>query len=94
MEKLPDSLRTVEPLAPMLRVESLRSDPFLPTDSRLLQQAIWLRDISDWAKGMHWRMWMLPGNCWTGRFAISNWFTDSHWNNPKMKRSLFIRGKC
>ena len=51
VETLSGSLRTVELLAPMLRVESLRNDPFLQTDGRLLQQAIWLRDISDWAKG-------------------------------------------
>lgn len=49
--KLPEQLRTAKPLAASLRAESLRDDLFPASDGRLLQQAIWLRDISGWARG-------------------------------------------
>lgn len=37
--------------APYLTKEGLASPSFLPYDGRLLQEAVWLRDISRWAQG-------------------------------------------
>ncbi len=51
LEQLPQKLREAEPMAERLAVESLRDGSFQASEGRLLQQAIWARDISAWAKG-------------------------------------------
>ena len=50
LQQLPEKLRQSKTLSPMISSESLRDGPFQPWDGRLLQQAIWLRDIAAWAK--------------------------------------------
>ncbi len=44
-------LREAKPLKAFLSDTALQSGPFDDTEGRQLQQAIWLRDISNWAKG-------------------------------------------
>ncbi|MCG8450498.1 MAG: tetratricopeptide repeat protein [Pirellulales bacterium] len=48
---LPAELRETKYLQNFLTPAALRTGLFEPTDPRLLQQAIWLRDIAQWAKG-------------------------------------------
>ncbi len=50
LEDLPRKLLEEETLTPLISKESLQSNPFQPFEARELQQAIWLRDISVWAK--------------------------------------------
>ena len=49
--ELPASLRETKPLATLLSATNLQSGPFDPTEGRQLQQAIWIRDVSNWARG-------------------------------------------
>ncbi len=51
VSQLPAELRETKPLANLLSDAAMQSGPFDPTEGRQLQQAIWLRDISMWAKG-------------------------------------------
>jgi len=51
VDELAAELRTTKPLDEMLSETALQSGPFAETEGRQLQQAIWLRDISRWAKG-------------------------------------------
>jgi len=51
VSQLPAALRETKPLAALLAEQSLKSGPFAPSEAQQLQQAIWLRDISRWAKG-------------------------------------------
>ena len=51
IEQLPESLRSQEPISSLLTPEALTNGGFQQWEMRLLQQAIWLRDISSWAKG-------------------------------------------
>ncbi len=48
---LPESLRTEKDIATLLQADALREGLFSNEEVRLLQQAIWLRDISAWAIG-------------------------------------------
>ena len=50
VEKLPAELREAEPILPLIADQSLIKGGFDASDGRLLQEAIWLRDISAWAK--------------------------------------------
>ena len=50
VEKLPAELLEAEAMAPLLSKRSLAEEGFEPWEGRLLQEAIWLRDISAWAK--------------------------------------------
>ena len=47
---LPQHVLESKELKPLVSPKSLEEEPFRPTESRELQQAIWLRDISNWAK--------------------------------------------
>lgn len=49
--ELADAFLNVEPLKSRLSVSGMQSGPFLATEARQFQQAIWLRDVSRWAKG-------------------------------------------
>ena len=51
LETLPAELRDEERLQPYISSEALARPSFEPQGVRLLQQAIWLRDISEWARG-------------------------------------------
>ncbi len=51
LEQLPQELREAEPMVERLSAEALRERPFEESEGRLLQQAVWIRDISAWAKG-------------------------------------------
>ncbi|MEQ8208610.1 MAG: hypothetical protein RH917_02165 [Lacipirellulaceae bacterium] len=48
---LPEDLRQAESIKEFFTEESLSSKRVTQGDSRLLQQAVWMRDISDWARG-------------------------------------------
>lgn len=50
IETLPDDLREAEPIASLLTTQSLTEEGFQVEEGRLLQEAVWLRDISDWAR--------------------------------------------
>ncbi|MCH8840274.1 MAG: hypothetical protein IH831_06280 [Planctomycetes bacterium] len=50
IEQLPAELREAEAILPLLTGQSLVEGGFDPWEGRLLQEAIWLRDISAWAK--------------------------------------------
>ena len=50
VEKLPVEWRETEPFASLLTPPALTEGAFAPWEARLLQQAIWLRDISVWAR--------------------------------------------
>jgi len=50
VEKLPAELREEEPLLALISDDSLKDGGFDVSEGRLLQEAIWLRDISTWAK--------------------------------------------
>ncbi len=54
LAELPQDLRETELLKPYLSRETLGGGHFEPFEVRELQQAIWLRDISGWAKGEAW----------------------------------------
>jgi len=47
---LPANIRESKTLASLVSPKALQDDSFRPIESRELQQAIWLRDISHWAK--------------------------------------------
>lgn len=49
--ELPDKLKESKPLTSVLSENQLTEGTFRDTEARQLQQAIWLRDISRWAKG-------------------------------------------
>ena len=51
VEALPAELRDAKPGAETLSPSALEAGPFGETEARQLQQAVWLRDISRWAKG-------------------------------------------
>ena len=51
LSTLPEGLRDQEKLAPYLSAEALASLSFSSFEVRLLQQAVWMRDISEWARG-------------------------------------------
>ncbi|NOZ38650.1 MAG: hypothetical protein GXP24_00305 [Planctomycetes bacterium] len=51
VKELSAELRKKKPLDVLLSDAALQSGPFDATEGRQLQQAIWLRDISHWAKG-------------------------------------------
>ena len=51
LESLPAELSSDAALAPDLSAESLAAKSFQPHESRILQEAVWLRDISRWAHG-------------------------------------------
>ncbi|MGI9429497.1 MAG: tetratricopeptide repeat protein [Bythopirellula sp.] len=51
VDALPANLREAKPVAEALSKSALQAGPFAETEARQLQQAIWLRDISRWAKG-------------------------------------------
>jgi hypothetical protein len=48
---LPADIRQAKPLADALSKSAQEAGPFAETEARQLQQAVWLRDISRWAKG-------------------------------------------
>ncbi len=50
VESLPAEWKETEPFASLLTPQALAEGVFAPWEARLLQQAIWLRDISAWAK--------------------------------------------
>ena len=50
LEKLPAELRGAEPVASLVAPQALADGAFDVWEARLLQEAIWLRDISAWAK--------------------------------------------
>ncbi|MCA9229392.1 MAG: hypothetical protein KDA57_01965 [Planctomycetales bacterium] len=47
---LPEHIRSSEFLTPFVSAEAMEHESFQPFESRELQQAIWMRDISAWAK--------------------------------------------
>ena len=49
--KLPAKLLETKPLKGLLTDAAMQAGPFDPAEGRQLQQAIWLRDISNWARG-------------------------------------------
>lgn len=51
LDTLDAQLRADARLAPYISAESLAAPSFPPYDGRLLQEAVWLRDISRWARG-------------------------------------------
>ena len=51
LSELSAELRETKLLLELLSDTTMRLGPFDPTEMRQLQQAIWLRDISQWAKG-------------------------------------------
>jgi hypothetical protein len=51
LETLPTELASDADLAPRISAESLAAKSFQPHESRILQEAVWLRDISRWAHG-------------------------------------------
>lgn len=51
LESLPKELLSADSLSKLLSEKSLGATRFKPGDECLLQQAVWLRDISLWAKG-------------------------------------------
>ena len=51
VSQLSSELRETQPTATLLTEESLASGQFTPSEARQLQQAIWLRDVSRWARG-------------------------------------------
>ncbi len=54
LAQLPKKLHETKVLEPYLSAEALGGGPFEPFEIRELQQAIWFRDISGWAKGHAW----------------------------------------
>lgn len=51
LETLPDELRANDAIQPYLSADVLTRSSFDMHDIRMVQQAIWLRDISEWARG-------------------------------------------
>lgn len=51
LETLPEALRSAEVLQPYASAEAIGRPAFSLHDARILQQAVWLRDISEWARG-------------------------------------------
>ena len=51
LESLHPKLRNDEQLAPYISKKSLEARVFEPHEGRLLQEAVWMRDISRWARG-------------------------------------------
>ncbi|QDT00012.1 transglutaminase-like domain-containing protein [Adhaeretor mobilis] len=51
IDTLPQGLRQDEELADRISEAALLDDSLAPGEGRALQEAIWLRDISDWARG-------------------------------------------
>jgi hypothetical protein len=51
LESLAPKLRKDEQLATYISKESLEASVFQPYEGRLLQEAVWMRDISRWARG-------------------------------------------
>jgi tetratricopeptide (TPR) repeat protein len=50
VEKLPDEIRKSKKMIPLITDKALEENDFEAWEGRLLQEAIWLRDISTWAK--------------------------------------------
>lgn len=50
VESLPAEWQETEPYASLLTPQALAEGAFAPWEARLLQQAVWLRDVSAWAK--------------------------------------------
>jgi len=48
---LPDSLQQANPIATLLEPATLRKGQFDIAEARTLQEAVWHRDVSQWAKG-------------------------------------------
>lgn len=51
LESLDAKLRTDPQLAPYISKDALEAGAFEPYEGRLLQEAVWMRDISRWARG-------------------------------------------
>jgi hypothetical protein len=51
LETLSDELKSDEQFAPFISKDALRELAFEPHEGRLLQEAVWMRDISRWARG-------------------------------------------
>ncbi len=51
LDALPADLAAAESVKSAISAESLTAKSFLPHESRILQEAVWLRDISRWAHG-------------------------------------------
>jgi hypothetical protein len=51
LESLDPKLRTDEQLAAFISKQALEASVFQPHEGRLLQEAVWMRDISRWARG-------------------------------------------
>ncbi len=51
LDLLEPQLLSNEQLKPYLSTEALAAEKFEPYDGRLIQEAVWLRDISRWAQG-------------------------------------------
>jgi tetratricopeptide (TPR) repeat protein len=51
LESLDPKLRTDQELAPYISKKALEAGVFEPHEGRLLQEAVWMRDISRWARG-------------------------------------------
>jgi hypothetical protein len=51
LQSLPQELLTGEPQGPYLSNEALGATVFQPHEGRLLQEAVWHRDIARWARG-------------------------------------------
>lgn len=51
LESLDPKLRNEEQLAPYISKKALEAGVFEPYEGRLLQEAVWMRDISRWARG-------------------------------------------
>ncbi|HEY3395394.1 MAG TPA: hypothetical protein VGK58_22020 [Lacipirellulaceae bacterium] len=51
LESLDPKLRNDQQLAPYISQQALEAGVFEPHEGRLLQEAVWMRDISRWARG-------------------------------------------
>ncbi len=51
LDSLPEELRADQEVKAVLSVEKLAAKSFEPHESRIVQEAVWLRDISRWAHG-------------------------------------------
>ncbi len=51
LDSLPGELASDNSMTPYISAKSLASKSFESRDSRILQEAVWLRDISRWARG-------------------------------------------
>ena len=51
LPSLPEGLRQAQGVAAVIAPESLRDGVFADGEGRLLEQAVWCRDIAQWARG-------------------------------------------